>query len=273
MEEQGMNLEVKMPYPFPKIASPSVRTDMIMVEVQPICLEIRIIQSLVLRTLNEPFFWPVSTSTLKPINPPSTKTPSSGNGGTPNSMVTNVDPPSNSPTTPGLSTGAIVGMVAIVVVGVVVIAIAFLNYRIKFQQQRILPPLHAADETPIMADVVVVVPRAQPVQDRTLEANVLVDPADPAAMAPSADAPVSARASFEKLPRYKDQIRAVEPPGPISNMHSSGLDSKRKFQQRNHVHHEREDPEPKEHRQLFLRSTGSKSLPFTAAYFLSITIK
>jgi uncharacterized membrane protein len=134
-------------------------------------------------------------------------------------IAINVDPPTNSPSSNGLSTGAIIGVTAIVVVGVVVIvlgiAITFFNYRIKVQQQQqqpqqplsppIMPPPPTDDDMPIMANVVIVPPAQSSVQDRTVEADVLMDPA-PASF-DQTDAGEAPNVAQIELPRYKDQVR------------------------------------------------------------------
>jgi hypothetical protein len=160
---------------------------------------------------------------------------------------------SSSTPVPYNSTGAIVGVSAVVGVVVIVLGLgsvlAFFNYRIKLQreareqqqQQALIPPpppppppyssnipaventaaAAAADEestTPIMADaaVVVVPPPAQEVRDETLEAAAFLDPATVAAAAAAskAAAAVVTTPTEKGLPRYKDQVRTVQPPGP-----------------------------------------------------------
>jgi hypothetical protein len=138
-----------------------------------------------------------------------------------------------------LSPGVIVGVSAIVVVGGVAALIAILNYRIKLQrdaraqqEQQTLntgndailsqpPPVSAsntpadanfaADEivAPVMVDVVVM-PLAQAVQDRTMEADAFLDPTTISAV--QTDAAGIAILARKEFPMYKDQVRNVEPP-------------------------------------------------------------
>jgi hypothetical protein len=166
------------------------------------------------------------------------------------------------------SAGAIVGVAAIV--GAVVLGIAFFNYCIKLQreareqqqQHEVIPPpppppppssssnipatentAAAADDettTPIMADAVVLVvpPPAQEVHDETLQAAAFLDPAT-AAVAVVAKTAAAAAAAIttptkKGLPRYKDQVRAVQPPGPSA----TNLPS---LPKRNHQIHDQDD--------------------------------
>jgi hypothetical protein len=167
--------------------------------------------------------------------------------------------------------GAIVGMSTILGVVVIVLGISFFNYRIKIQreareqqqQQAMntaddpilpLPPLSSysgnipaaetADDgttTPIMADAVelVVPPPAQEARDVTLEADAFLDPAAAAAVAAKTVAATAATAitnpTKKELPRYKDQVRAVQPPGPSTNPPS--------LPKRNHQRRDQDDPQ------------------------------
>jgi hypothetical protein len=142
-------------------------------------------------------------------------------------------PTTELPSTNSLSDGAIVGMatVAGVTVVVIVLGIAIYNYCIKIPQQPPPPPppqpqqQHATadDEAPIMADVVMepLVSRP-PINNRTLEvADVFLDPAEAAMAQIRPPARFIDKPSGEILPRYKDQVMAVEPPRPFANLPSS----------------------------------------------------
>jgi hypothetical protein len=135
-----------------------------------------------------------------------------------------------------LSTGAIVGVLAIFVVGVVAIVIAFLNYRFKLlreaREQQQQQAMNTGDPlTPIMADVVLEPPASQPVDDGTIEAaGAFLDPTS-AFVAQIPPAHVIANPLGEKLPQFKDQVRTVKPNGRSTNTALSALEPKRNSQQ------------------------------------------
>jgi hypothetical protein len=204
-----------------------------------------------------------SSSTPPPTAQPRTAPPTA--------MLTDVDQQPNSDSKNVFTPGVIVGMSAIVGVVVLGLGIAYFNYRIKReareQQQQgmntaddqIPPPpsppssssnipaaentAAAADDettTPIMADAVVLVvpPPAQEVRDETLQAAAFLDPAT-AAVAVVAKTAAAAAAAIttptkKGLPRYKDQVRAVQPPGPSA----TNLPS---LPKRNHQIHDQDD--------------------------------
>jgi hypothetical protein len=144
-----------------------------------------------------------------------------------------------------LTPGVIVGVAAIVVLGVggVAALMTFFNYRLKReerqqqqQQQQHEEDMNTVDDpaqptltnnipaavlanneneascTPIMA-AVLFPPAPQTELNRTLEADVFLDPA-------TAVSPLSSSVG-KGLPRYKDQVRSFEPPGSYTNIGSS----------------------------------------------------
>jgi hypothetical protein len=114
--------------------------------------------------------------------------------------------PTNSPT--DNERGGII-VSAIFIVGVVLIVFGILNYRIKVLRQRAT----VVADTPIVANVVLEPLVSQLGNDGTIQADAFLDPTS-AVVASTPPASVIAEPSGEKLPRYKDQVRSVEPPGP-----------------------------------------------------------
>jgi hypothetical protein len=165
------------------------------------------------------------------------------------------DQPTNADSETVFTPGVIVGVAAIVGLGVIVIVLGILTYRIKVQRQQqamstggppILPlpvPPPADDDDaddddddePIMANVVLEPPAQPPavLDGRTLEADAFLDAA---ITTPIEDAAIIANVvAGKELPRYKDQARTLEPPsGPSINVAST---PKRKRQQQ-------QDPDP-----------------------------
>jgi hypothetical protein len=114
------------------------------------------------------------------------------------------------------STGEMVGVSAIVVVGffLIVYGISVLNYRIKLRRQT---SEHQQAPT-LMADLVEEPPPEPPVQDRTLAVHAFLDPASAAAALTVV--PTMANPAIQKLSMYNDPIRNIDPTGDSTNMPS-----------------------------------------------------
>jgi hypothetical protein len=216
---------------------------------------------------------PTTAVPLPPTTTTTTPTPSNIDTDPTNSPIPNNNTTTQPPVAEQSDNESNVIVTAIVVVGVVVTVLgsvlAFFNYRTKRdareqqQQQALIPSpppppppsssnipaventaAAAADEeeptTPIMADAVVLVvpPPAQEVRDETLRAAAFLDPATVAAAAAKTSAAAAAAAvtnpSEKELPRYKDQVRAVQPPGPSDT-------NSRSSPKRNHQIHDPDD--------------------------------
>jgi hypothetical protein len=195
---------------------------------------------------------PTPTPTTTPTT--TTSTPSSSgidmdptNSPMPNNSTTQPPTAEESPNSDSktvFTPGVIVGVAAIVVVGVVVLGVAFLNNRVKIQregrvQQQQQQAMNTGDDLilpppSLIADAVVLVmpPPVQEDRDETLEAAAFLDSATVAAVA----APTAATITEKELPRYKDQVRAVKPPGPST----TNLPS---LPKRNHQLHDQDDPQ------------------------------
>jgi hypothetical protein len=225
--------------------------------------------------------------TPKPTNPPTPVAPSPviDDSSPPRPMNTNpptsttvqvpphTPPPNDDDSKTALSPGVMVGICAILVVGLIVggaaALIAILNYRLKReareqqQQQTIntgddailpLPPpvsasntpttANAADdenETPILVDVVIMPPEQRAVQDRTMEADAFLDPTTRAAAA------AIASLTRKELPRFKDQVRTVEPPGRSTKMSPESAPKKKsQHREQDHPNQQQLHPEPLE---------------------------
>jgi hypothetical protein len=218
------------------------------------------------------------TSTF-PLLPTTTTNPSSSGIDTDpaNSPMTNnstIQPPEqpNSDSKTVFSPGVIVGMSAMVCVVIIVLGIAFFNYRIKIQREKREQQQQTNETaTHIMADAVVLVvpPPGQEAHDETLEADAFLDPSTVDATAKTAAAAAAAAAaaitnptekklprykdqvtaaaaaaasitnSTEKeLPRYKDQVRAVEPLGLSIDLPSLSMENCQLQNQDNHQEHQ-----------------------------------
>jgi hypothetical protein len=186
----------------------------------------------------------IPISSARPVTTPTTppKSSTTTNDPTTNDIPTKQPSPlvqptsdSESPFTPGV----IVGMSA--TAGVVAALIVFLNYRLlqrerrEQQQQQLqqpqdinarndpspLPPFAAAavqNETIILTDSVVKWPRSS----GTMVVDAILDPnPDDNNAAPITAVDCIANLTCEELPRYKDQVRPVEPRGQSNNLPSS----------------------------------------------------
>jgi hypothetical protein len=177
---------------------------------------------------------------------------------------------------PNFSTGAIVAMSAIFVVGGVAALIAILNYRTKIlrdarehQQERIQgtpsgdpivpltpPVVDADDRTPIIADAV---PMPLP-PERTLEADAVLELSTAAAHLSATAAAAHAHLSRKTRPSYKDQVRGIEAPGQIIYcMPFSSTEPKRNDEQDQNQNHQ-QDYHQEEQRQNDQRQVDQSPL-------------
>jgi hypothetical protein len=180
--------------------------------------------------------------TTTPTTTTSTPSPSGINMNSTNSPMTNIstiqpptaEEPPHSDSKTVFTPGVIVGMSTIVGVVIIVLGIAFLKNRVKIQrearEQQQQQAMNTGDDlilpsSPLIAEAVVLVvpPPVQEVRDVTIEADAFLDPTTVAVAVQTAAAESAATSvtnPTEELPRYKDQVRAVEPPGPSTKLPS-----------------------------------------------------